>query len=94
MKDNSENTLVIPTNPISDLGHHAKKHALHESKVFEDLIQAFVDSPLSVAHRLSSFPRHIRRQDIARFLVKYELFKLALPVHGNVVECGVFTGGG
>lgn len=36
----------------------------------------------------------MRRQDITRFLTKYELFQLALPVHGNVVECGVFAGGG
>jgi hypothetical protein len=44
--------------------------------------------------RLQTFPRHVRRQDIARFLTKYELYKLTLPANGSVVECGVFAGGG
>jgi len=82
------------TTVLSDLGHHAKKHAPQEANIVDDLAQAFMESPLSVAHRLQSFPRHVRRQDIARFLAKYELFKLALPIHGSVVEGGVFSGGG
>ncbi len=82
------------TTTLSKLGHHQDKHQPHEAIVIDDLTQAFIDSPLSLAHRLQSFPRHVRRQDIARFLVKYELFKLVLPVHGSVIEGGVFSGGG
>jgi hypothetical protein len=55
---------------------------------------AFSESPVSLAQKLQTFPRHTRRQDMARFLVKRQLFKLALPANGSVVECGVFAGGG
>jgi hypothetical protein len=60
----------------------------------DDLCGAFDNSGVPVAQRLQTFPRHVRRQDIARFLAKHELFKLNLPVNGSVVECGVFAGGG
>jgi hypothetical protein len=44
--------------------------------------------------KLDSFPKYARRQHLKRFLAMYELFKLALPVKGSVVECGVFRGFG
>ncbi len=58
------------------------------------LCSAFNDSSLSLSYKLQGFSRHVRRQDVARFLAKYELFKLALPANGSIVECGVFTGAG
>ena len=44
--------------------------------------------------KLESFPKYVRRQHLKRFLAMYELFKLALPVKGSIVECGVFRGFG
>lgn len=44
--------------------------------------------------KLEGFPKYARRQQLKRFLALYELFKLALPVKGSVVECGVFRGFG
>jgi hypothetical protein len=79
---------------LETLGHHQEKYAPAERSVMDDLCAAFSDSPVSLAQKLQTFPRHIRRQDMARFLVKHELFKLALPANGSVVECGVFAGGG
>lgn len=38
------------------------------------------------------FPMFIRRQDLVRYLSRYELFKLALNVKGSIVECGVHRG--
>ena len=76
------------------LGHHLEKYAPAERSVMDELCSAFSESPVSLAQKLQTFPRHIRRQDMARFLVKHELFKLALPANGSVVECGVFAGGG
>src|SRR5262249_12130185 len=64
-----------------------------EGQVLEDLCEAFERSNLSIAQRLETFPRHVRRQALARFLARYEIFKLCLDIHGSVVECGVFTGG-
>jgi len=44
--------------------------------------------------KLESFPKYVRRQHLKRFLAMYEIFKLAMPVKGSVVECGVFRGFG
>ena len=79
---------------LKTLGHHLEKYAPGERNVMDDLCEAFARSGVPVAQRLQTFPRHVRRQDIARFLVKHELFKLNLPANGSVVECGVFAGGG
>jgi len=69
-------------------------HSPAEEDVAEDLCDAFENACVPLVQRLQTFPRHVRRQDLARFLVRYELFKLNLGVHGSVVECGVFAGGG
>jgi hypothetical protein len=79
---------------LEALGHHTAKYADAELPVMDKLCGVFETSPVSLAQKLQTFPRHVRRQDIARFLVKHELFKLALPANGNIVECGVFAGGG
>lgn len=48
----------------------------------------------SVETKLENFPKYVRRQHLKRFLALYEVFKLALPVKGSIVECGVFKGFG
>jgi len=79
---------------LKAMGHHKAKHTVGESGLIEAFCEAFDTSRVPLAQRLQNFPRHVRRQDIARFLTKYEIFKLALPANGSVVECGVFAGGG
>ncbi len=44
--------------------------------------------------KIATFPRYVRRQQLKRFIAMYEIFKLALPVKGSIVECGVFRGFG
>jgi hypothetical protein len=41
-----------------------------------------------------NFPLYVPRQDLTRFLCKYEIFRRVLDVQGSIVECGVFFGGG
>lgn len=82
------------TDNLERLGHHLGKYTPGEVNVMDDLCEAFGASSATLAQRLQTFPRHVRRQDVARFLVKNELFKIALPANGSVVECGVFAGGG
>lgn len=79
---------------ISELGHHTNKYTNREADIVPALCDAFEQSQLTLPQRLQAFARHVRRQDIARFLVKYELFKLSLPANGSIIECGVFTGAG
>lgn len=79
---------------LRQLGHHVAQYTTNEKDAIGDLYDAFEHSSLPLAQRLQTFPRHVRRQDIARFLAKHEIFKLSLPANGSVIECGVFAGGG
>jgi len=79
---------------LKALGHHTAKYSAEEMSVLDRLCASFDRSPVALAQKLQTFPRHVRRQDIARFLVKHELFQLSLASNGSVVECGVFAGGG
>lgn len=44
--------------------------------------------------KLRNFAKYVPRQTMARFLGKHEMFEHILRIHGNIVECGVFLGGG
>jgi hypothetical protein len=56
--------------------------------------EIFTACPDSVEARLENFPKYVRRQHLKRFLAMYEVFKMALPVKGSIIECGVFRGFG
>ena len=65
-----------------------------EEEVGKNIERIFTTCPDSVETKLENFPKYVRRQHLKRFLALYEIFKLALPVKGSVVECGVFKGFG
>src|SRR3990172_12564950 len=65
-----------------------------ERQVGKNLERIFADCPDSVEIKLENFPKYVRRQHLKRFLALYEIFKLALPVKGSIVECGVYRGFG
>lgn len=44
--------------------------------------------------KLRNFEKYVRRQDLARFLARYELFKMIKNTKGSIIECGVHYGGG
>jgi len=44
--------------------------------------------------RLRNFPKFVPRQSLSLFLAKHELYKRLITVHGHIIECGVFLGGG
>jgi len=44
--------------------------------------------------KLNHFSRFVPRQALALFLARQEVFRQVLDVHGAVIECGVFMGGG
>lgn len=54
----------------------------------------FDRNPSSWETKLENFPKYVRRQNLTRFLALYEIFKLALPIKGSIVECGVHHGFG
>jgi len=48
----------------------------------------------SATEKLENFAKYVPRQSLARFMARYELFRLIQNVHGSIVECGVLFGGG
>ena len=45
-------------------------------------------------NKMENFPKYVRRQNLTRFMVLYEIFKQILDVKGSVIECGVNQGYG
>jgi Macrocin-O-methyltransferase (TylF) len=54
----------------------------------------FDESACPTLDKLRNFPKYVRRQDIARFLCRFEIFQRQINIKGSVVECGVHHGGG
>jgi hypothetical protein len=54
----------------------------------------FDESPCPTLDKLGNFSKYVRRQEIARFLCRFEIFKRQMEVKGSIVECGVHHGGG
>jgi hypothetical protein len=61
---------------------------------YEQLEELFLTSPRTVLEKLIDFPNFVPNNSVARFLARYELFKLCLDVQGTVIECGVLGGAG
>jgi len=54
----------------------------------------FDRNPGSWESKMENFPKYVRRQNLTRFLVLYEIFKKVINVKGSIVECGVNQGYG
>jgi hypothetical protein len=65
-----------------------------EQDVARNIARLFESCSDTTETKLENFPKYVRRQHLKRFLAMYELFKLAMPVKGSIVECGVFKGFG
>lgn len=61
---------------------------------FERMGEVFNQAAGSLPDRIDAFPKFATRQALAKYLVRYEIFKRILNVHGSIVECGVFHGAG
>jgi hypothetical protein len=54
----------------------------------------FDRNPGSWESKLENFPKYVRRQNLTRFIVLYEIFKQIVDVKGSIIECGVNQGYG
>lgn len=61
---------------------------------FEGVEHVFAEAHGTFAEKIDAFAKFASRQAIAKFLVRYEIFKEILHVNGSIVECGVLHGGG
>jgi hypothetical protein len=85
-----------PVQPSTARSHRPEKplRTAAEREVGKRIEEIFVRCPDPVGVKLENFTKYVRRQHLKRFLAMYEVFKLAMPVKGSVVECGVFRGFG
>ena len=85
MNDNHE-----PSPTMHDPNTQSKNDLEYRKK----LEQYFKLSPGTYAEKLENFAKYVPRQNLARYLARYEIFKLIKEVQGSIVECGVLFGGG
>lgn len=80
------------SNPYSMLDSRTQTAA--DELYSSELQKFFAESGGDTLAKLRNFPKFAPRQNLALFLAKNEIFKQVLNVHGHIVECGVFMGGG
>lgn len=66
----------------------------HDAGYRAKLDQYAENSMGTAVEKFENFPKYVTRQNVARYLALYEIFKLGLSVQGDIVECGVNWGGG
>jgi hypothetical protein len=76
-------SMVIPANQTAADRQYAQEMSRH-----------FAGGIGSDFDKLRNFARYVPRQALSLFLAKHEIFRSVLEVHGHIVECGVFLGGG
>lgn len=71
-----------------------QRRTVREVEFRQALEQYIAESVGTNVEKLQNFAKFVPVQDMRRFLSRYEVFKLVLNVHGDIVEGGVLYGGG
>lgn len=79
---------------ISPTMHDPRTQSASDYTFREMLERYYEESPGSNTEKLENFSKYVPRQNLARFLARYEIFKQIKDVQGSIVECGVLFGGG
>jgi hypothetical protein len=83
MKMDEEFSMLIPQNQTEK-----------DVAFSQEMERYFARSLGTNMDKLRNFAKFVPRQALSNFLAKNELFKQIVHVHGHVIECGVFLGGG
>ncbi len=66
-----------------------------QDRGFADGMESYFSKSLGTnMDKLRNFTKYVARQNLTQFLAKHALFQQVLGVHGHIIECGVFLGGG
>ncbi len=87
-------TVAHARGETSPTMHDPKTQARFDIDARLALESYFNESPGSATEKIENFAKYVPRQNLARFLARYELFRLVQDVQGSIVECGVLFGGG
>ena len=71
-----------------------KNYTAGEQEFFGELDSYWTGSGGTTVDKLTSFARFVPRQALATLLARERMFQKILNVHGHIVECGVYRGGG
>lgn len=96
-KSASKKTSNAPAGEIREQSptmHDPRTQAAFDYSSRVALEDYFNNGPGSSTEKLENFAKYVPRQNLARFLARYEIFKLIKDVQGSIVECGVLFGGG
>ena len=75
-------------------GKDATNNTKNDFKYLDMLNDYFSKSVGTDVEKIQNFPKYVPRQDLTNFIARYEIFKKILDIPGNVIECGIFFGGG
>jgi len=74
---------------------HDSRNTTNEELNYRVRLEEYYQKSIgSNVEKLENFPKYVPRQSLTKFLAKNELFKKVLNVHGDIIECGVYLGGG
>ena len=80
---------------ISEYNFHEKKARTKRDEEYQvRMVDYFQRSRGTTWDKLVNFTKFVPRQSLTHFLAKYEIFKRIISIHGAIIECGVFLGGG
>jgi len=69
-----------------------KKELTYAHEIEKHLKRLAKERPLS--YIANNFCKYVRRQELTRFLFRYDIFTKILEIKGSIIECGVFSGNG
>ena len=61
---------------------------------YEGLERYYQTSPATNLEKLQAFTKHVPLSDMNKLLARFLIFQHVLPVHGDIIECGVYRGAG
>lgn len=73
---------------------NASTQTQNDLKYKDELAAHFSEAAGTVIDKLNNFTRFVSRQALSKFLLKNEIFRHVVHTHGDIIECGVFHGGG
>ena len=79
---------------ITKSGVNESRHSIKDLETYSLMEEAFNKSQMQLFDKLEAFPRFTSKRSLARFIVKYEIFKNILSINGVIIECGVYNGSG
>ena len=79
---------------LNQTGLQPTRNSRTNINYYAQLTSFFEADPSETLTKLFSFPVYVPRQVIEDFLARYELFRMILPIQGDILEFGTFNGSG